>query len=76
MSFMGGPECSTGSNPLAQFTKHTGEDKSLQRDRLAGQGPPGLQEGFRTHQNGRSQDQVSHAGAFLQSPFWQPQKHL
>ncbi|KAK9449900.1 uncharacterized protein V1518DRAFT_392809 [Limtongia smithiae] len=29
-------ECSVGRNPLAQFTKHVGEDRSLQRDRLAG----------------------------------------
>ena len=69
MSFMGGPECSTGSNPLAQFSKHAGEDKSLQRDRLAGQGPPGLQEGFRAHHNGGSQDQGSFAGSILIIPF-------
>ncbi|KAK7207910.1 peroxisomal targeting signal receptor [Myxozyma melibiosi] len=36
---MSGAECSVGRNPLAQFTKHVGEDRSLQRDRLAG--PPG-----------------------------------
>lgn len=29
--FGGGGECSTARNPLAQFTKHTGEDRSLQR---------------------------------------------
>jgi hypothetical protein len=36
MSFLGGAECSTGRNPLAQFTKHASEDRSLQRDRLSG----------------------------------------
>lgn len=36
MSFLGGAECSTSRNPLAQFTKHVSEDKSLQRDRLGG----------------------------------------
>ncbi|AOW07836.1 peroxisomal targeting signal receptor [Yarrowia lipolytica] len=37
MSFMrGGSECSTGRNPLSQFTKHTAEDRSLQHDRVAG----------------------------------------
>jgi len=34
MSFLGGAECSTGRNPLAQFTKHVSKDKSLERDRL------------------------------------------
>ncbi|KAK9462079.1 uncharacterized protein V1516DRAFT_673687 [Lipomyces oligophaga] len=36
MSFAGA-ECSTGRNPLSQFTKHVGEDRSLQRDRVTGQ---------------------------------------
>ncbi|RKF54812.1 Peroxisomal targeting signal receptor [Erysiphe neolycopersici] len=34
MSFLGGAECSTASNPLTQFAKHTQDDRSLQRDRL------------------------------------------
>lgn len=34
MSFLGGAECSTVSNPLTQFAKHTQDDRSLQRDRL------------------------------------------
>lgn len=34
MSFLGGPECSTAANPLAQFQKQTAADTSLQRDRL------------------------------------------
>lgn len=29
--FGGGAECSTARNPLAQFNKHTQEDRSLQR---------------------------------------------
>lgn len=52
MSFMGGAECSAGANPLAQFTKHVQDDKSLQRDRLVGRGPGGLQEGIRSQQMG------------------------
>jgi hypothetical protein len=43
MSFnnlMSGAECSTSTNPLNQFSKHVGEDKSLQRDRFVpGVGP-------------------------------------
>ena len=41
MSFsnlMNGAECSTSSNPLGQFSKHVGQDKSLQRDRLVPSG--------------------------------------
>lgn len=37
MSFnnlMSGAECSTSTNPLNQFSKHVGQDKSLQRDRF------------------------------------------
>ena len=49
MSFLGGPECSTGSNPLAQFQKQTGQDTSLQRDRLTNRTPQGLN-GFRSQQ--------------------------
>lgn len=59
MSFLGGAECSTAGNPLSQFTKHVHDDKSLQRDRLVGQGPGGLQESFRSQANGSSQDEVS-----------------
>ncbi|KAF1833058.1 TPR-like protein [Decorospora gaudefroyi] len=50
MSFLGGAECSTGANPLSQFTKHVQDDKSLQRDRLVGRGPGGLQESMRSQQ--------------------------
>lgn len=40
MSFMNsGSECSTSRNPIAQFTKHTTEDRSLQHERFAQQGP-------------------------------------
>ncbi|KAI5286667.1 Peroxisomal membrane signal receptor PTS1 [Ascosphaera aggregata] len=48
MSFLGGSECSTAANPLAQVTKHVQDDKSLQRDRLVGRGPGGMQEGMRS----------------------------
>lgn len=49
MSFLGGPECSTGSNPLAQFQKQTSADTSLQRDRLTSRQPQQLN-GFRSGQ--------------------------
>lgn len=58
MSFLGGAECSTAGNPLSQFTKHVQDDKSLQRDRLVGAGPGGLQESFRSQRGGLSQDEV------------------
>jgi len=49
MSFLsGGAECSTGRNPLAQFTKHVSEDKSLQRDRMVGGRPAGGMQGIRS----------------------------
>lgn len=50
MSFLGGGDasCSAGANPLSQFSKHVQDDKSLQRDRLVGRGPAGMQEGFRS----------------------------
>ncbi|OKL58427.1 hypothetical protein UA08_06116 [Talaromyces atroroseus] len=48
MSFLGGAECSTAGNPLTQFTKHVQDDKSLQRDRMVGRGPGGMQESMRT----------------------------
>ena len=58
MSFLGGAECSTAGNPLSQFTKHVQDDKSLQRDRLVGRAPGGLQ-GMRTTGMNGSQDNVS-----------------
>ncbi|PGH26815.1 hypothetical protein AJ80_01581 [Polytolypa hystricis UAMH7299] len=58
MSFLGGPECSTAGNPLTQFTKHVQDDKSLQRDRLVGRGPGGLQEGMRSRGMMGGQDQM------------------
>jgi len=58
MSFLGGAECSTAGNPLSQFTKHVQDDKSLQRDRLVGRGPGGLQESMRSQAMG-PQDDVS-----------------
>lgn len=57
MSFLGGAECSTAGNPLGQFAKHVQSDKSLQRDRLAGRAPGGLQGMRSTGMNG-SQDNV------------------
>lgn len=57
MSFLGGAECSTGSNPLAQFSKVGQQDTSLQRDRLVGRGP-GMQEGMRSQVAGPGQDNV------------------
>ena len=59
MSFLGGAECSTAGNPLSQFTKHVQDDKSLQRDRLVGNGSSGAQESFRSPRNGLGQDEVS-----------------
>lgn len=49
MSFLSGPECSTGANPLSQFQKQTSADTSLQRDRLTSRGPNQLN-GFRSQQ--------------------------
>lgn len=67
MSFLGGAECSTGANPLSQFTKHVQDDKSLQRDRLVGRGPGGLQEGMRSQQMGGGSDGV---GNWAKGPSW------
>ena len=49
MSFLSGPECSTAANPLSQFSKQTGADTSLQRDRLTSRQNPQLN-GFRSQQ--------------------------
>ena len=49
MAFLSGPECSTAANPLNQFMKHAQDDRSLQRDRLVGRGPSGLQQGMRSN---------------------------
>ncbi|KAL1989022.1 hypothetical protein VTN96DRAFT_5785 [Rasamsonia emersonii] len=58
MSFLGGAECSTAGNPLTQFTKHVQDDKSLQRDRLVGRGPGGMQESMRSRGMVGGQDQM------------------
>ena len=58
MSFLGGAECSTAGNPLNQFTKHVQDDRSLQRDRLVGQGPGAIQESFRSQRNNGGQEEV------------------
>ncbi|KAK5105755.1 hypothetical protein LTR62_002175 [Meristemomyces frigidus] len=52
MSFLGGPECSTSSNPLAQFQKQSSADTSLQRDRLTSRSQQQQYNGFRTQQGG------------------------
>lgn len=66
MSFLGGAECSTAGNPLTQFTKHIQDDKSLQRDRLVGRGPGGMQESMRSAGMMGGQDQMM--DEFIQQP--------
>ncbi len=61
MSFLGGAECSTAGNPLGQFTKHVQDDKSLQRDHLAGGTQNGPLGGFRNAGRSTPQDEVSPA---------------
>lgn len=59
MSFMGGgAECSTAGNPLSQFQKHVQDDKTLQRDRMVGNGPGAQSNGFRSSNAAGAQDQV------------------
>ncbi|KAF2277476.1 TPR-like protein [Westerdykella ornata] len=70
MSFLGGAECSTAANPLSQFTKHVGDDKSLQRDRLVGRGPGGLQESMRSQAMGGGSDGMMNE--FMQQPAQLP----
>ncbi|KAK2875395.1 hypothetical protein FQN49_001621 [Arthroderma sp. PD_2] len=70
MSFLGGSECSTAGNPLTQFTKHVQDDKSLQRDRLAGNGP-GRQETMRSRGMMGGQDHMM--DEFLQHNDQMPQ---
>ncbi|KAI1412590.1 TPR-like protein [Hypoxylon sp. FL1857] len=64
MSFLGGPECSTAGNPLSQFTKHTQEDTSLQRDRIRNGAPQGGMGGFRSATQHGPQDEMMNG--FLQ----------
>ena len=59
MSFLGGGHIFKNANPLSQFTKHVQDDKSLQRDRLVGRGPGGMQEGMRSQHMGGPSDGVS-----------------
>jgi peroxin-5 len=72
MSFLGGAECSTAANPLAQLSKHTQGDKSLQRDRLAGERPMGAGAAFRSQIDGgmgaAADAQVSSSSPALASP--------
>ncbi|KAI2618465.1 TPR-like protein [Hypoxylon sp. NC1633] len=59
MSFLGGgAECSTAGNPLSQFTKHTQEDNSLQRDRVRNGTPQGGLGGFRSAPQREPQDEM------------------
>lgn len=62
MAFLGGAECSTARNPLTQFTKHVQNDNTLQRDRLVGRIPGGLEEGMRATVAANGSDQVSDGG--------------
>lgn len=65
MSLLGGAECSTAGNPLTQFTKHIQDDKSLQRDRLVGRGPGGVQGGLRSSGLVGGQDNVSRSSKYF-----------
>ncbi|KAK3986928.1 peroxisomal targeting signal 1 receptor encoded by the pex5 protein [Cladorrhinum sp. PSN332] len=67
MSFLGGAECSTAGNPLSQFTKHVGDDKSLQHDRLVGRGPNASLGGFRSAGRNTPQDEMMN-GFLHQNP--------
>jgi hypothetical protein len=58
MSFLGGAECSTAANPLTQFKNHVQNDNTLQRDRLVGRGPGGLEESMRARMAPNGSDQV------------------
>lgn len=58
MAFLEGAECSTAGNPLTQFTKHVQNDNTLQRDRLVGRGPGGLEESMRSPVAVNGSDQV------------------
>lgn len=58
--FGGGGECSAGANPLAQFTKHTAEDRSLQRGNLGGNALPANQSMRQEmHMNQRDQQSMN-----------------
>ncbi|KIV85831.1 hypothetical protein PV11_01487 [Exophiala sideris] len=73
MSFLGGAECSTAGNPLTQFTKHVQSDNTLQRDRLVGRGPGGIEEGMRSRMAPNGSDQMMndfmHQSNQLPQPF-------
>ncbi|KEF60039.1 uncharacterized protein A1O9_04889 [Exophiala aquamarina CBS 119918] len=71
MSFLGGAECSTAGNPLTQFTKHVQHDNTLQRDRLVGRGPEGLEESMRSRMGSPGSDQMMND--FMQQPSQLPQ---
>jgi hypothetical protein len=69
MSFLGGAECSTAANPLSQFTKHVQNDNTLQRDRLVGRGPGGVEESMRSSVAPNGSDQVHTVPTTSQHPW-------
>ncbi|KAJ9615704.1 Peroxisomal membrane signal receptor PTS1 [Cladophialophora chaetospira] len=71
MSFMGGAECSTAGNPLTQFKNHVQNDNTLQRDRLVGRGPGGLEESMRSRMAPNGSDQMMND--FMQQQGQMPQ---
>lgn len=48
MSFFGGAECSTASNPLGQFTKHVHDDQHIHQDRMVARGGNEALQGMRS----------------------------
>ena len=74
MSFLGGGECSTARNPLAQLSKHTDGDKSLQRDRFTvGQGM-GAGAGLRSQVDGGMGAAADAQVCFLCTPWFLKQQ--
>ncbi|OQO06202.1 hypothetical protein B0A48_08790 [Cryoendolithus antarcticus] len=67
MSFLSGPECSTGANPLSQFQKQTSVDNSLQRDRLTSRQPNHLN-GFRSQPANNAGEDAAFAAFAQQTP--------
>ncbi|QIW97176.1 hypothetical protein AMS68_002694 [Peltaster fructicola] len=71
MSFLGGPECSTAANPLAQFQKQTQSDTSLQRDRLTSRQPGNL--GFRSQGGSQAEEAAFHEFSQQGAPLFNAQ---
>ncbi|ETI25856.1 hypothetical protein G647_02633 [Cladophialophora carrionii CBS 160.54] len=72
MSFLGGAECSTAGNPLTQFKNHVQSDNTLQRDRLVGRGPGGLEESMRSRMAPNGSDQMMNDFMQQSNPMPQP----